>query len=555
MPPNTTETPRHCPNTSYVAVRHPKSALSLPLLLNRVLYLCGGTAKRPKQTKLKRNSTFASPSLALATTTNLLLTESSFPGGADRSACLPHRLRRHHPGAMVDEVASGSVPDVEDDPYQVYMLRRPAERSSSVVPQLPKQPEMADTRLRYRRIAPESRSGSFGSLGGHFPPRFEFPNRRSLLESLTSDDEASSFAVRRRRDPDKPKKKKKKRSARNPATSEDSLDTAAQKPPLPSAKVPPLTIAPPRPHGPDDRHTRDGSDSSTPLSTSPTTPVPGSPIDGRLTLPAHPSPTDSLGEAAALRLAENDIKPKPKQKKSASPPTPPEEHEPQVTPRKRRTLSPKQIIHPRGEEKVRGLDSAKVRRVHSHHKSAARIADSAVAKRADSHGTAARRMHSHGTPRHMHSSHASTAGGERPGGITVSNDGRPISAPAAMDPALREKFVLRPEEPVAYDSPSRPAEGGDWTRSKKKISRKKKRDGHGRPPHPPREETKPRRRDEAVLDDGEEMFARDKELSVSFAHRRYTFEEAAAKPLNAIQRLWHALAFARLSGGGWGRRR
>lgn len=89
---------------------------------------------------------------------------------------------------------------VEDDPYQVYMLRHPAERASSVVPQLPKQPEMADTRLRYRRIAPNARSGSIGSLGGHFPRRFQFPPRPSLLESLTSDDDdddnPSSFSVR-----------------------------------------------------------------------------------------------------------------------------------------------------------------------------------------------------------------------------------------------------------------------------------------------------------------------------------------------------------------------
>lgn len=206
-------------------------------------------------------------------------------------------------------------------------------------------------------------------------------------------------------------------------------------------------------------------------------------------------------------------------------------------------------MHPRGEEKVRVIDSAKARRAHSHHKPAA---DSAVAKRADSHGTA-RRMHSHGTTRRMHSARASAAGRERPAGITVSN-GRPISAPAVMDPALREKFVLRPEEPVAYGSPSRRAEDVDRTRSKRKVSWKKKRDFLGRPPRPPREEAKPRRLDEAVFDDGEEMFARDKDLSISFAHRRYTAEEAAAKPLNAIQRLWHALVLARMSGGGRGRR-
>lgn len=86
----------------------------------------------------------------------------------------------------------------DDDPYQVYMLRHPEDRASSLVPQLQKQPEMADTRLRYRRIAPNANSGSLGSLGGHFPALFKFPPRPSLLESLTSDDEPSSFAVRRR---------------------------------------------------------------------------------------------------------------------------------------------------------------------------------------------------------------------------------------------------------------------------------------------------------------------------------------------------------------------
>lgn len=90
----------------------------------------------------------------------------------------------------------------DDDPYQVYTLRHPSDRASSLVPQLQKQPEMADTRLRYRRIAPNARSGSIGSLGGHFPPLFKFPPRPSLLESLTSDDEpASSSSLSRRRKP------------------------------------------------------------------------------------------------------------------------------------------------------------------------------------------------------------------------------------------------------------------------------------------------------------------------------------------------------------------
>lgn len=91
-----------------------------------------------------------------------------------------------HDPALYDGDEEGE----EEDPYEVYVLRRPHERSSVVVPQLAKQPEMADTRLRYRRIPAEARSGSIGSLGNHFPPRFEFPNRPSLLEALTSDDES-----------------------------------------------------------------------------------------------------------------------------------------------------------------------------------------------------------------------------------------------------------------------------------------------------------------------------------------------------------------------------
>lgn len=136
----------------------------------------------------------------------------------------------------IDEVAGGDVPETEEDPYQVYMLRRPHERASNVVPQLPKQPEMAETRLRYRRIPAETRSGSLGSFGNHFPRRFEFPNRRSLLDSLTSDDEsvASSFAMRRaqkRKDADK-KKRKKKRASAKASTGHPSADAASALPPL-----------------------------------------------------------------------------------------------------------------------------------------------------------------------------------------------------------------------------------------------------------------------------------------------------------------------------------
>lgn len=465
---------------------------------------------------------------------------------------------------MVDEVASGAVPDVEDDPYQVYMLRRPAERSSSVVPQLPKQPEMADTRLRYRRIAPEARSGSFGSLGGHFPARFEFPNRRSLLESLTSDDEASSFAVRRpRKDPDKQKKKKKKRTTRPTSSASDSTDTHnPSKPPLPTVKPPPLAIASPRAHSHDDSQHRDSSDSSTPLSTSPTTPVPGSPIEGQLGLSIHPDHAETLAHAAALRLAaHSDPLPESNHKTETATTFPANKEDPQLTPKKRRTLSPRQIIHTHKDEKQdekhhRSTDPAKARRAHSHHKPLTyRPSDNPKPEHPDSSAT----------PRRMHSVHASAsthASRTRPSapGITVSVDGRPISAPESMHPSLRERFVLVPEEPVAYGSSSRRPQSTQRARTKKKTSRKKKQDGHGRPPRPARQEktqmeNNTRRREDMPLDEGDDdVFARDKELSVSFAHRRLTAEEAAAKPLSAIQRLWHALAFARMSGNSRGRR-
>lgn len=78
----------------------------------------------------------------------------------------------------------------EEDPYELYVLRRPHERASQLVPQLAKQPEMADTRLRYRRIAPEN-----DPSGSTYPRRFEFPNRSSQLESLTSDDESTISSI------------------------------------------------------------------------------------------------------------------------------------------------------------------------------------------------------------------------------------------------------------------------------------------------------------------------------------------------------------------------
>ena len=81
---------------------------------------------------------------------------------------------------------------VEDDPYEMYVLRRPHERSSTVLQHLVKQPEYADTRLRYHRIGDEAAMSAI-------PRRFEFPTRPSMLESLTDTDDESEMGSRRGR--------------------------------------------------------------------------------------------------------------------------------------------------------------------------------------------------------------------------------------------------------------------------------------------------------------------------------------------------------------------
>lgn len=96
-------------------------------------------------------------------------------------------------GADVAPDDSDCGEETEEDPYQVYVLRRPHERSSHLVSQLSKQPEFADTRLRYRRIAPDSDDNN--EAQSTYPRRFEFPNRPSLLESLTDDDSSMSSFV------------------------------------------------------------------------------------------------------------------------------------------------------------------------------------------------------------------------------------------------------------------------------------------------------------------------------------------------------------------------
>eukprot|EP00737_Agarophyton_chilense_P004982 gb/GEZJ01006827.1/.p1 GENE.gb/GEZJ01006827.1/~~gb/GEZJ01006827.1/.p1 ORF type:complete len:342 (+),score=39.81 gb/GEZJ01006827.1/:506-1531(+) len=70
------------------------------------------------------------------------------------------------------------------DPYHLYELRRPQDRATSVVPQLPHQPEYARTRLRYRRITsmcpPNSRSPMPPTS---FPAAFHPPRANSFDSS------------------------------------------------------------------------------------------------------------------------------------------------------------------------------------------------------------------------------------------------------------------------------------------------------------------------------------------------------------------------------------
>ncbi|KAI0557407.1 hypothetical protein FGB62_305g08 [Gracilaria domingensis] len=77
------------------------------------------------------------------------------------------------------------------DPYQLYELRRPHERSSNVVPQLPRQPDYANTRLRYRRIISGSPQNAPTSvpLATNYPAAF----RPARAYSFSSSD-LSSFS-------------------------------------------------------------------------------------------------------------------------------------------------------------------------------------------------------------------------------------------------------------------------------------------------------------------------------------------------------------------------
>lgn len=387
------------------------------------------------------------------------------------------------------------------------MLRRPHERASNIIPQLPKQPEMADTRLRYRRIPPEARSGSLGSLGNHFPPRFQFPHRTSLLESLTSDDEASSFAIRKRRSKKTAGKKRHRKShafQRPSFSSEDgdevfadlgvdfvdeettgyhhhhNLDLLAamrsdEHHPVISPVVPHISLA---------TVAYDPTASTTPTSTSPTTPTPPSPVD-----------SDELVQNVAVHVETKAVRKVSRRK-------PPRGDE--------------ALLARKASDKARQAADVKLHNMNSAH-----------SPTRDSRMRSRRKLKSEDSATANRSAPIS-----RPTGITESYDGRRIAAPASMDPRKRANFVLMAEQPIRYFS---------RTRGKKRAD--------GKPPLPPREGT------EVPEVEQEVGVVRDKELSVSFAQRRYTAEEAAvAKPLNALQRLWHAIAILKVGGGRRGKR-
>eukprot|EP00177_Eucheuma_denticulatum_P005327 GFKZ01009681.1.p1 GENE.GFKZ01009681.1~~GFKZ01009681.1.p1 ORF type:complete len:324 (+),score=64.98 GFKZ01009681.1:111-974(+) len=287
---------------------------------------------------------------------------------------------------------------------------------------------MAETRLRYRRIAPEARSGSLGSLGNHFPARFEFPHRPSLLESLTSDDETLSFGVRIKKE--KTKKPKRKRKSK------------------PSPDTPP--------HRSHDSHNDDDDDVSTSLTTQG-----GSAEFGPDDLPLVTAATTAPTPVAQAQSSRNQQRGKP-------------------------PSHPKTGV--KWERKIR--------------------------KKGEGKGVGKAR-------------------GTGDCAITTSLDGRPISAPEAMSPEMRAAFVMVAEEPVVY-------RGGK--------GEKEREDRKG-------ERVKKVKKSRAVEERAGEDFERERELSVSFAHRRYTAEEAAAvKPLNAIQRLFQAIALAKVTGLRGGRR-
>lgn len=396
--------------------------------------------------------------------------------------------------ATVDELPPEQIPDVEDDPYQVYTLRRPHERASSVIPQLPKHPEMAETRLRYRRIPAAARSGSFGSLGNHFPARFQFPTRRSLLDSLTSDDESVSFSVNQK---PRPKIVRKRHRRRVRATKGRF--------PSPNSVIQDFVIS-------DDE---DDSNDEDDLDDDEKDPKHN---DARVSLTRKPTPLLNFPRS-------------PKRRSSGKPPIP------------TKTAAKPPIIR----SSSRGPGAA----------TASRSADAVDSITQPCKHTSARPSKSADTALinrqlgcHPHPVH------ERPRNLVATvldpartNDAHlPIEAPQAMPEEQRRRFVLVPEEPVLVSQKSR-----DKGHAKRKKNHRKRSDkaarrdkSEGMDNH--KKNTQANSNAEQRNDREELGPTRDKELSVSFAHPRYTAEHAAAKPLNAVQRLLHMLAFVRLGG-------
>lgn len=398
-------------------------------------------------------------------------------------------------------------PDIEEDPYQVYMLRHPAERASSIIPQLPKQPEMAETRLRYRRIAPEARSGSVGSLGNHFPARFQFPHRRSLLESLTSDDDApNSFAIHTRKDKSKRKRKRKRKRKQHskPSLSNNNASSVA-----------PIAIAPP------DQHASD--DDSTPVSTSPTTPLPASPTCNVNALvlrdhyqhvvsahgPCSYQPLSAASHPLASQLPRVRIAPK-------------EHAQLEHVASAKDMDSDEHVLHPKWTHRAQSEHVKRVvkhTRLHSEQSHMRSLENTNMDMDMD-----------------MDKDKERNASGTGVAEVCVLRfvDGRRIAAPAAMSAEMKAQFVLMVEQPVIYVRKKREGEGEGKTgrTGKKRATRKKV------------EEKKQGR----VEKEEEAGVARDREVSVSFAQRKMTAEEAAWKPWDALQRLLHAIAFVRVLG-------
>lgn len=350
---------------------------------------------------------------------------------------------------------------------------------------------MAETRLRYRRIAPKARSGSLGSLGNHFPARFQFPHRRSLLESLTSDDdEPNSFAIRRRKDKSKKKRKrmrKKKRQSQLPHSNTTS-------------GVAPIAIAPPDDHASDD--------DSTPVSTSPTTPLPMSPACNAGTLVVrehyqHAMPAQDAWSRESCVVASQSLPPR-----SAQMHTAPEVNDAQLD----HAYAAKDMD---SDEHVPRPDGA--RRARSEHvvRGAGRPHSLSDVSELRSLGN-----------KNMDKDNERDAGNELVAEACVlqSVDGRRISAPAAMSAEMKAQFVLRVERPVIYVRTKREEVGKRGQKGKRRVTKKKTEEEEG----------------VGVM--------RDREVSVSFAHRRMTAEEAAWKPWDALQKLLHAIVFVRVMG-------